>query len=179
MVSERSLRIDNRSPSAVQLCINKKEIPTGAADHVQTLRLLRLSCPLVPTSSPNDTENHRMMWRHFRYGSKGLACDETSSARVTADLRGVILVGNAQFWASMCAVDPDMSSWRRSPLISSKPVYRYLSGLVPPSASGNRAEWHGGVFTETNEDRTENSIDRWHRVWPAQSAKKRRSRRAE
>jgi len=79
----------------------------------------------------------------------------------------------------MSATEFQLRPGNNSEVDSDKHVYRYLSGLVPPSASGNRAEWQGGAFTETNEDGAENSIDRRHRVWQAQSAKKRRSRRAE
>jgi hypothetical protein len=32
------------------LGVNKKQIPTGAADHVQTLRLLHIACPPVRAS---------------------------------------------------------------------------------------------------------------------------------
>jgi hypothetical protein len=50
LVRERPLRIDDRCSSAMLLGVNKKQIPTGAADHVQTLRLLRIACPPVRTS---------------------------------------------------------------------------------------------------------------------------------
>ena len=46
-VSVRPLRIDDRSPPCVPLGVNKKRIPTSAADHVQTLRVPRLQSPLA------------------------------------------------------------------------------------------------------------------------------------